>query len=263
MQTRHVVLLFVWMASAATFALAGTAKSIRVAAGDLTRAIEVLAKQSGVDVIYDTALVEDQKTRGVAGMLQPIAAFRKLLDGTGLDVQEEGSALLITKAASTPHVRDPLATLAMAGAETPSEPKYQVTVAAAREESLSTLYPRLESLKSEFYAAYNQANDDPRYEVRCKRGEVQLEANTVVLGRVCSPKLKVTCSEGIQQLCTAWPPEGFCEHLLELVARHPELRELLEKYDALAEHYAEVRGEKLKDRIPNDSACGPRRSLPR
>jgi hypothetical protein len=194
MQTRHVVLLFVWMASAATFALADTAKSIRVA----------------------------------------------------------------------PHVRDPLATLAMAGAETPSEPKYQLTVAAAREESLSTLYPRLESLKSEFYAAYNQANDDPRYEVRCKRGEVQLEANTVVLGRVCSPKLKVTCSEGsIQQLCTAWPPEGFCEHLLELVARHPELRELLEKYDALAEHYAEVRGEKLKDRIPNDSACGPRRSLPR
>jgi hypothetical protein len=194
MQTRHVVLLFVWMASAATFAFADTAKSIRVA----------------------------------------------------------------------PHVRDPLATLAMAGAETPSEPKYQVTVAATRQESLSTRYPRLELLKSEFYAAYNQANDDPRYEVRCKRGEVQLEANTVVLGRVCSPKLKVTCSDGsIQRLCTAWPPKGFCEHLLELVARHPELRLLLEKYDALAEHYAGVRGEKLKDRIPNDSACGPRRSLPR
>ena len=263
MQTRHLVHVFVWMAFAATLALADTANSIRVAAGDLTDAIEVLAKQSGVDVIYDPGLVKGQKTQGVAGVLQPMEAFRKLLDGTGLDIQEEDSALLITRAANAPQPADRFDTLATAAAQITPKPMGQVTVVAARQESLSTLYPRLESLKSEFYAAYNHANDDPRYEVRCKRGEVQLEVSIVAWGEVCSPKLKTTCSGGIQQRCTAWPPEGFCEHLLEVVARHPELREILKEYDALAEHYGEVRGEKLKDKIPNDSACGPRAALPK
>jgi hypothetical protein len=259
--------VFVWTASAATLANADTAKSVRVAAGELTVGIEALAEQCGVDVIYDPGLVKGQKTQGVAGALQPTEAFRKLLDGTGLDIQEEGSALLITKAGSTPLLgADRFDTLARDAAVTPPEPKYQVTVAAARQESLSTLYPRLESLKSEFYAAYNQANDDPRYEVRCKRGEVHLEANLLVLGVVCSPQLKITCSGGdasTNRFCTAWPPKGYCEHLFEVVARHPKLREMLKEYDALAVHYGEVRGEKLKDKIPNDSVCGPRASLPR
>jgi hypothetical protein len=264
MQTRHVVLVFVWMACAATLALADTAKSIRVPAGDLTHAIEALAKQSGVDVIYDTRLVKGQKTQGVAGVLQPMDAFKKLLDGTGLDIQAEGSALLITEAASAPKPADRFDTLATAAAETPPDPTARVTVVAARQESLGTLYPRLESLKRKFYAAYNEANDDPRYEVRCKREDLQLEASLVVFGLVCSPKLRVNCSGGeIHQLCTAWPPKGYCEHLLEVVARHPELQEILNEYDVLAEHYGELRGEKLKDKILNDSACKPRRSLPK
>jgi hypothetical protein len=263
MQIRHVVLVFVWMTSAATLALAGTAKSIQVAAGDLTDAIQVLAKQSDVDVIYDAGLVKGQKTEGVAGVLQPMEAFRKLLDGTSLDIQEEGGALLITKAASTPQPVSRFDTLATAAAKTPPEPKYQVTVVADREKSLSTLYPQLKSLKTEFYAAYNAANDDPRYEVRCKRGSVLLEVNLMTWGQSCLPKLKTTCSGGVQQVCTAWPPEGFCEHLLEVVARQPKLREILEEYDALAEHYGEVRGEELKDKIPSDSACGPRPAFPK
>src|SRR5690242_3267907 len=128
LQARCVVLVFVWMVSAATFVLADAAKSIRVAAGDLTDGIEALAKQSGVDVIYDTRLVKGQKTQGVAGAFQPMDAFRKLLDGTGLDIQEEGNALLVVKAASTLPFADHSDTPAATAPKTSSEPIDQVTV---------------------------------------------------------------------------------------------------------------------------------------
>jgi hypothetical protein len=270
MKTPGLIFAFAWLAWAvATPATAEPSleipRAIHVPAGDMVDAVESLARQCDVDVMYPSAVLKGQTTQGVSGTLAPKAAFGKLLEGTPFEVTENDGALLITKAASTPQAADRFDTLATASAKTPPEPKYQVTVAAARQESLSTLYPRLESLKSQFYVAYNQANDDTRYQVRCKRGSVQLEINLVVWALACSPKLKITCSGGsttIQQLCTAWPPEGYCEHLFEVVARHPELREILKEYDALAEHYGEVRGEKLKDKIPNDSACRPRLSLP-
>lgn len=99
MRLRASLIALAWMTWFATGA-AAMPKSVSVPAGDLIDAIESLAKQSGVDVVYPSALLKGRRTRGVDGTLEPAEAFRRLLEGTSLQLSEEGSALLITQGAA-------------------------------------------------------------------------------------------------------------------------------------------------------------------
>ena len=96
MALRSALIAFTCSISVAAYAIADTPRSINVPAGNLTDALESLAKECGVDVIYPAAQLRDLKTNGVSGTLETKEAFRKLLEGTPLILKLEGSAVLIT-----------------------------------------------------------------------------------------------------------------------------------------------------------------------
>lgn len=96
MSVRLSALVFACMVSATALALADTPKPVNVPSGDLVPALESLARQCGVDVIYPSAQLKGFHTNGVSGTLEPKEAFRKLIEGTPLILKEQGDAVLIS-----------------------------------------------------------------------------------------------------------------------------------------------------------------------
>ncbi|MBL8268918.1 TonB-dependent receptor [Steroidobacter sp.] len=80
-------------------ALADAPRAVNVSAGNLQDALESLGKQLNVDVVYPSRELQGLRTSGISGVMEPRAAFEKLIEGTQLIIKEQGNALLIT---STP-----------------------------------------------------------------------------------------------------------------------------------------------------------------
>src|SRR5229473_8057032 len=70
-------------------------QSINIPADDLVASLELLAKQSGIEFIYDADQLKGIKSHGVSGDLTPKAAVIKLLEGTNLTLTEHNGAMLI------------------------------------------------------------------------------------------------------------------------------------------------------------------------
>lgn len=90
---------------------ANAPRAINVSAGDLQDALESLGKQCDVDVVYPSRELQGLQTPGVSGVMQPRAAFEKLIEGTRLVIKEQGDALLITAPARAATSRTNDATL--------------------------------------------------------------------------------------------------------------------------------------------------------
>jgi iron complex outermembrane recepter protein len=60
-----------------------------IPAGDLITSLELLAKASGIEILYDASLLKGESTQGVKGDLPPRAALAVLLESTGF-TQIEG-----------------------------------------------------------------------------------------------------------------------------------------------------------------------------
>jgi len=67
-----------------------TPQAVSVPAGPLTAALNRLAAQSGLQILFDADLARDKTTKGVSGTLTPAQALDVLLAGTGLDARFEG-----------------------------------------------------------------------------------------------------------------------------------------------------------------------------
>lgn len=96
---------FIALVASLAFAAQALADTQRfdVPAGDLIVALESLAKQANVDLVYQDEQVKGLKTRGVSGDYSPRDAVMKLLEGTPLQLRtdEESGALLITAPSSS------------------------------------------------------------------------------------------------------------------------------------------------------------------
>jgi iron complex outermembrane recepter protein len=96
-------------------ALADSPKPVNVPAGDLTTALELLEKQSGVEIVYRPEMLKGLRTSGVKGTLSSEEAVTKLLKGTKLTLHSDRTGvLLITEAgvegaASAPGEKEPAA----------------------------------------------------------------------------------------------------------------------------------------------------------
>lgn len=66
-------------------------RSISVSAGPLTPALNSLAAQTGLQILFDASVAEGKATRGVSGTLTPEQALRAVLAGTGVDARFAGS----------------------------------------------------------------------------------------------------------------------------------------------------------------------------
>jgi iron complex outermembrane recepter protein len=73
-------------------------QSINIPAGDLTTSLELLAKQTGVEFVYDADQLKGITTRGVSGTITPKAAVLKLLQGTNLTLTEHKSGAILIAA---------------------------------------------------------------------------------------------------------------------------------------------------------------------
>jgi outer membrane receptor protein involved in Fe transport len=82
--------------SVSAHAVADTQR-IEIPAGALSAALQALAKQAEVDLVYSEAQVRGLTTAGVTGDLSPEDAIRKLLEGTSLELRTDAAsgALLI------------------------------------------------------------------------------------------------------------------------------------------------------------------------
>ncbi len=79
-------------------AYAADTKRIDVPAGELTLALETLAKQSGVEFVYEVQQLKGLRTKGVHGELTPENAVAKLLEGTQLVVTMHRSGAVLIAA---------------------------------------------------------------------------------------------------------------------------------------------------------------------
>lgn len=94
---KATIIALVGSVSFVAHAIADTQR-IDVPAGGLVAALETLAKQADVDIVYQDEQLKGLQTAGVSGDLSPRDAVMKLLEGTPLQLRtdETSGALLIT-----------------------------------------------------------------------------------------------------------------------------------------------------------------------
>lgn len=88
-------------------ALAQTTQSqqqLSIPAGSLRDALDALASQSGITVLYSPELVAGKTTRGLSGRYAPGEALRRLLQGSGLEARDAGDSTFTLRQSSTPRV---------------------------------------------------------------------------------------------------------------------------------------------------------------
>ncbi|MGJ4728092.1 TonB-dependent receptor domain-containing protein [Luteimonas sp. SDU101] len=92
-------------------------RSFSIPAGSLREALDALASESGITVLYPPDLVSGKRTRGLFGRHAPEEALRRLLQGSGLEAQGAGDATFTLRHAPQP-------------ASTPQDPAQSPPVAA-------------------------------------------------------------------------------------------------------------------------------------
>jgi len=97
MRKNHLVkMLAAYAVLAVSLAWADDAsRSIAIPAGDLQNALELLMKQTGVELVYRPEQVAGLKTRGAHGALSDEAAVAKLLEGTSLVLNKDASGAIL------------------------------------------------------------------------------------------------------------------------------------------------------------------------
>ncbi len=78
-------------APAQSFPATADAQKISVGAGTLTQGLNDLARQTGLQILFDPALASRTSTPGVSGTMSPHAALDLLLSGTGLEPRFAGA----------------------------------------------------------------------------------------------------------------------------------------------------------------------------
>ncbi|MDP9840025.1 hemoglobin/transferrin/lactoferrin receptor protein [Neorhizobium huautlense] len=96
------------LAGAAIFATTDTARaqqatsiSISVPSGNLSTALNALATQAKLQIVYDAAITRGLRTPGVSGNLPVDAALSQLLSGTGISYHVNGKTVTLARASVT------------------------------------------------------------------------------------------------------------------------------------------------------------------
>ncbi len=92
---KSTLIVFACCVSFAAHARADTPKQVSVPAGELVSALESLAKQAAVDLVYQPEQLKACRTSGVKGTYTPEAAIRILLKGTPLELHMDPSGAMV------------------------------------------------------------------------------------------------------------------------------------------------------------------------
>jgi iron complex outermembrane receptor protein len=97
-----VLVVHTYAMAFAAHVYAADPQHIDILAGDLTTALESLARQSDIELVYRIEQLKGLRTRGVSGTLTSTQALTKLLEGTSLVIRTDASgAILISPGASS------------------------------------------------------------------------------------------------------------------------------------------------------------------
>ena len=108
MRLRRALTSLVYGVSLSGLLGVSSASHLDIPAGDLTSALELLARQAHVEFIYSAEDLRGLHTRGVNGDLTAEAALRKLIEGTGLTMSVHSSgAILIARKPLVDHPPGP------------------------------------------------------------------------------------------------------------------------------------------------------------
>jgi outer membrane receptor protein involved in Fe transport len=104
MPQRSIHRKLTWGALLATAAAAAIAQpaGFDIPAGPLAPALNALARQAGLQLLYRPDLVRDLSTPGVRDASDPLRALDALLQGTGLEAQREGKDIVLRRLAPAP-----------------------------------------------------------------------------------------------------------------------------------------------------------------
>lgn len=97
--------------------------SVSVPAGPLRDALDALASQSGITVLYSPDLVAGKTTRGLSGRYAPAEALRQLLKDSGLQAQGAGEATFTLRRAPARQATPKPATREATATATPEKPE--------------------------------------------------------------------------------------------------------------------------------------------
>lgn len=100
---------------AATVLAAGEPRAVSIPPGDLATALNSLASQYGVDVLYRSDQLKDAQTSGVSGTLSADAAMEQLLQGTSFTVRRDPSGAMLVVLAQAPKRTEQPTRLAQTG----------------------------------------------------------------------------------------------------------------------------------------------------
>ena len=94
--SRSAIIAFACSLSLSAYAMADEAKrAIHIPSGELSVALELLAKQSGTDLVYRPDQVEGFRTGGVDSELSTVEAVTRLLEGTPLVLSTDSTGAML------------------------------------------------------------------------------------------------------------------------------------------------------------------------
>jgi len=76
-------------------------RPVDIPAGNLSTALELLSKQSGIELVFRPEQVKGLKTKGVHGTLPASEAAKRLLEGTGLELSMDSTGAMLIAAPQT------------------------------------------------------------------------------------------------------------------------------------------------------------------
>jgi hypothetical protein len=79
------------------------AREFHIAAADAPTALNEFSRQSNKQVLFDLALLNERRTRGVEGLLQPSDALRSMLKDTGLVPRDIDERTVVISPARSSH----------------------------------------------------------------------------------------------------------------------------------------------------------------
>src|ERR1700722_4883877 len=109
--------------SLSAHAMADTPKAIDVPAGELIAALESLAKQAAVELVYQPGQLRSFRTKGVRGTYEPKDAVRILLKGMPLELRTDPSGAMVIAPARAERAPQTSSAEGNSGVDNPKEVK--------------------------------------------------------------------------------------------------------------------------------------------
>jgi hypothetical protein len=238
----------------------------------LGTSLQELAKQSGIQIIFFSKVVEGREAPALNGTFTPEAALDALLAGTNLTYRALNDRTIEVvarpQAAAVPWAPLPEPKPAPEASAAPDAPIAEVEITAERAE-LSEMRAEIARLENQFYVGYNQANTDRRYDiVLCRALKI---TGTHVDRRLCQPAalvaappkvpflaFPVAIDEASVSIRTPTDPEelrAYQRNMVAVVREHPELLELVKQRNALVERYRLALQKKIEAREAHQAAA--------